>query len=150
MSTYSFQDVQASISGPGGNFQLGHGVGVAEEGITIADSGERTTMTIGADGKGMQSLHADNSGKVTVRLQKTSPVNAQLEQMFNTQKQSSASWGQNVITVSDVARGDFIVATEVAFLKRPDLVYAKDANMLEWEFVAVDIDRKLGSGTPTA
>jgi hypothetical protein len=107
-------------------------------------------MTIGADGKGMQSLHADNSGKVTVRLQKTSPVNAQLEQMFNTQKQSSASWGQNVITVSDVARGDFIVATEVAFLKRPDLVYAKDANMLEWEFVAVDIDRKLGSGTPTA
>lgn len=150
MSTYSFLDVQASITGPGGSFQIGSGAGAAEEGITVADTEDRNTMTIGADGEGMHSLHAGKSGSVTVRLLKTSPVNAQLEALFNSQSQSSAAWGQNVITINDIARGDVITCRQVAFTKRPDLVYAKAGNANEWTFSAIKIDRVLGSGSPEA
>ena len=146
MSTYSFLDVNASISGPGGSFRLGSGTGAAEEGITVAMTEEKNTMTVGADGKVMHSLHAGKSGKVTVRLLKTSPVNAQLSQLYQLQAQSSAVWGVNTMTVNDVARGDVVSCRDVAFAKHPDLVYAKDGNVNEWEFMAGYIDQLLGSG----
>lgn len=146
MATYSFLDVHASITGPGGSFQLGSSSGVAEEGITISDTEDRSTMTIGADGSGMHSLHAGKSGQVAIRLLKTSPLNAQLEALFNAQAASSASWGQNTITINDIARGDVITCREVAFMKRPDIVYSKDGNTNEWTFAAIKIDRVLGGG----
>ncbi len=150
MATYSFLDVHAAIAGPGGSFQMGSGAGAAEEGISVADTEDRNTMLIGADGQGMHSLHAGKSGNVTVRLLKTSPVNAQLEALFNLQSQSSAAWGQNVITINDTARGDVITCRQVAFTKRPDLVYAKAGNVNEWSFQAIKIDRVLGRGSPEA
>jgi hypothetical protein len=78
MSTYSFLNVQASLAGPGGLLNLGQGAAAAAEGITVARAGDRNKMTIGADGNGMNTLIADKSGQVTVRLLKTSPQNAAL------------------------------------------------------------------------
>jgi hypothetical protein len=57
----------------------------------------KNTMTIGADGEVMHSLHAGKSGTITVTLLKTSPVNKKLSLMYNAQSQSSALWGNNVI-----------------------------------------------------
>ncbi|EAP1742638.1 DUF3277 family protein [Salmonella enterica] len=68
MATYSFTDVTASISGPTGVIDLGYGSASSEEGITVAMAGPKNTMTIGADGEVMNSLHADKSGTVTVKL----------------------------------------------------------------------------------
>lgn len=70
--SYSFQDVTATLTGPSGDIDLGAGSANAEEGITIAYAGAKNTMTIGADGEGMHSLHADKSGVITVNLLKTS------------------------------------------------------------------------------
>ncbi len=75
MATYSFMDVSASLTGPTGKIELGYGSANSEEGITVAMSGPKNTMTIGADGEPMQSLHADKSGTITVNLLKTSPTN---------------------------------------------------------------------------
>lgn len=148
MQTYSFLNVQAAISGPGGAFSMGSGAGSAEEGITVSMNEEKTTMTIGADGEGMHSLHGGNAGKATVRLLKTSPVNAQLSALYNAQKQSSALWGQNVITVSDPTRGDFITLRGAAFGKHPDLAFAKDGAAIEWEFMAISVYMQAGAGVP--
>lgn len=145
-STYSFLNVQAAISGPNGAFSLGAGSGNAEEGITIAMDEDKTTTTLGADGEGMHSLHASKVGTVTVRLLKTSPVNAQLSAMYNADQSSAAVWGQNTITISDTARGDFISARQVAFMKHPDINYAKDGGTVEWTFKAIKIDQLLGAG----
>lgn len=144
-TTYSFLDINCSIVGPGGAFSLGSGSGNAEEGITIAPSGEVNTMQIGADGSGQHSLHADKSGTITVRLLKTSPVNAQLAQLYNFQTQSSAAHGQNTIALVDSQRGDSVTATQVAFAKAPDLSYGKVAGFNDWVFHAVRIDRTLGT-----
>lgn len=148
---YSFRDVQCTINGPNGSFSLGSGSGDAEEGITFEASEDQDTMTIGADGTPMHSLHADISGKATVRLLKTSSVNASLSQMMASDMQSSSTWGQNNIALTNTQFGDDIQATDVAFTRRPPLTYAKDGGYIEWVFNCGRIPQMLiGSGAPAS
>lgn len=143
--SYSFLDVQASIYGPGGNVSLaGDEAGVAEGGITIDPTGERSKMTIGADGSVMHSLVGDKSGKVTVKLLKTSSVNAMLQVMYNFQTSTGAQHGMNTIVIRDVARGDVITCQNCAFAKQPSLTYASDAGVMEWTFNVGAISSVLG------
>ena len=145
-NTYSFLDVQATISGPGGGFSMGSGAGASEEGISVEPSEEVGTMTIGADGSGMHSLHANKYCKITVRLLKTSPVNAQLAGMLALQRTSGANYGQNTISIVNMASGDSITGQQAAFAKWPNLTYAKEGGMNEWEFNVILLDQGLGAG----
>lgn len=147
MAAYSFKDVKATILGVGGAIVMGSDAGVDDEGITIDRVGDKNTMTTGADGAVMHSLHAENSGTVTVRLLKTSPINQQLQEMYDLQRISSEVWGQNLIVVSDIVRGDMGECNQVAFKKFPNEKWSKDGAMLEWTFDAGDIDQILGAGT---
>ncbi len=45
----------------------------------------------------------NKSARITVRLLKTSPTNAQLATMYRTQIGSSLNWGQNILTVTNIA-----------------------------------------------
>lgn len=144
-TTYSFLDVNASIVGPGGAFSIGNGAGVSEEGISIDATEDIGSMQIGADGTGMHNLHADKSGKVTVRLLKTSPTNQLLSALFAFQTASSAAYGQNTIVIVDKSRGDVITCSQAGFTKAPPLAYAKDGAPVEWVFNAIRIERTLGS-----
>ncbi|MCM2483375.1 phage structural protein [Burkholderia glumae] len=145
MGTYSFMDVTATIVGPTGSFSLGYGEATAEEGITITRAGNKNTMTIGSDGEGMHSLHADKSGQITLRYLKTAPVNAKLMAMYDAQTASSALHGKNLIEVSQAVSGDVITGRSCAFKKAPDLKYAKDGDIVEWQFDVVKIDSLLGT-----
>ncbi|KVC45205.1 MULTISPECIES: phage structural protein [Burkholderia cepacia complex] len=145
MTTYSFQDVAATIVGPGGAFSLGYGEATAEEGITIARAGDKNTMTIGSDGEGMHSLHADKSGQVTLRYLKTAPINAKLMALYDAQSLDSRLWGKNLIEVRQTAAGDVTTARSCAFKKAPDLKYAKDGDIVEWVFDSIKIDNILGT-----
>lgn len=151
MTAYSFADVEASISGPGGNFPLcGAEAGVAEEGITIAATNESNVLTTGADGGWMHSLRVEASGTVTVRLLKTSTINRQLMELYTHQRASARTWGQNVITLRDLARGDTVTCTGAAFGKVPDLGYAVEGGTVEWTFQCGKIQRDLGPGIGAA
>ncbi len=141
--TYSFLDVQAAIVGPGGAFSLSGG-GNSEEGISIEYADEINTMQVGADGIGQHSLSANRSAKITVRLLKTSPVNAQLSAMLNLQRASADAHGQNTISVTDTSRGDVTTASQVAFNRWPSLNYAKVAGFNEWVFDAINVNTSLG------
>lgn len=143
---YSFLNVNAAIAGPGGVLNLGAGAAVAEEGITIERVEDKNVMTIGADGKGQHSLVASDACTVTIRLLKTSPLNAALMIMYNTQSASSALWGQNVITVTDSGRNDLSAVQAAAFKKAPSLTYAKEAGMNEWVFDGITVNSSLGAG----
>ncbi len=149
MSTYSFLDVSAALSGPGGTINMAAGAAVSDEGITIEPVEDKNIMTIGADGNGMHSLAANESSTVTVRLLKTSPVNAQLQTMYNYQTTSAVLHGRNTITVRDAGRGDIITLEKVAFKKRASITYAKEGGMNEWTFDAIKTNQVLGVGTPT-
>lgn len=144
MATYSFQDVSATITGPTGSIDLGAGSANSDEGITVSFGGAKNTMTVGPDGEGMHSLHADKSGVVTVHLLKTSPVNKKLNLMYNAQSLSSTLWGNNLIVIRNKASGDIITARACAFQKHPDSVYAKEGNSNAWPFDCIKIDPLLG------
>lgn len=143
---YSFLNVSALIAGPGLVANLGAGAAAAEEGITIAPVGDKNEMTIGADGKGQHSLIASDACLVTIRLLRTSPMNALLMAAYDFQSASSALWGQNIITVTDSGRGDLSLIQAAAFKKKPDLNYADKAGMIEWTFDAIQANSVLGAG----
>lgn len=144
MSTYSFLDVSASFSGPTGVIDLGAGSANSEEGITQTMGGAKNTMTIGADGEVMHSLHADKSGTITVTLLKTSPVNKKLSLAYNAQSQSSATWGNNVIVIRNSASGDISTSRSCAFQKQPDFNNAKEGGTVAWVFDCGKVDQLLG------
>lgn len=148
MSTYSFLDVNATISGPGGSIRLGSGSGAAKEGITIVPVEDKSTMLTGADGEGQHSLNASSASTVTVNLLKTSPVNAQLAQMFAFQTSSGARHGRNVLTITNFATGDIITLEKAAFKRQPDVNYATEAGIMSWQFDAIRTSVLLGTGTP--
>jgi hypothetical protein len=147
MATYSFLDVVAAIEGEGGSINLATGAGSAEEGITIEALEDKNIMTIGADGASMHSLVANEASTVTIRLLKTSPINGQLSQMYNTQTTSSAKHGKNTVTIRDNQRGDTITLTDVAFKKRPTINFAKEGGSVEWTFDAGKTETVLGNGS---
>jgi len=144
MSTYGFIDVSATLTGPTGNIELGYGSATSDEGISVAMPGAKNTMTTGADGEVMHSLHADKSGTITVTLLKTSPTNKKLNLAYNAQSQSSALWGNNIIVIRNRVSGDMITARSCAFQKQPDNANAKTGNTMAWVFDCGKIDQILG------
>ena len=144
--TYSFLDVLASFAGPGasGGFDI-QGMGIAAEGIKVTMNGDQDIMSIGAAGDGMHSLSASKAGRISITLLKTGPGNALLNALFNYQRQSSAYWGQNQMSVRNPVTGDSVVAQAGAFVKRPDVIYDVAGPMMVWEFNFVEIDTTLGN-----
>lgn len=147
MSTYSFLNVQASVSGPGLTAQIGSNSGAAKDGLSTSFDEAKNTITTGADGSIMTSLRASMTGKITIRLLKTSPLNAVLSAAFNFQRVSSANAGQNNLRVVDKARGDVVTGRQMAFEKFPDNVWSEEGNTLEWTFIGI-VNETLGPGTP--
>ncbi len=143
---YSFLDTSATLTGPGGDIDLGANAGVSDEGITVEQSEEINKMTIGAGGQGMHSLIANRSARVTVRLLKTSPTNAQLSAMVAFQRTSATNHGQNLIVISNKGLGDRIICDQTAFGKIPAINYKAEGDFVEWEFHSVDSTVALGSG----
>ena len=144
MSTYSFMDFSASMTGPTGIIDLGSGSANAEEGVTVAMTEAKNTMTVGSDGEVMHSLHAGKSGAVTVTLLKTSPVNKKLSLAYNAQSQSSALWGNNVFVLRNNVSGDIVTIRSAAFQKQPDFVNAKIGTTVAWVFDGGKVDQLLG------
>ena len=145
MGAYSFTDVVAQIVGPTGTSPLASGAGAADEGISFEMTGDKNTMTTGADGSVMHSLHAEKSGRVIVRLLKTSPINAILQAMYDVQTSSGSLHGQNTIVCQQKASGDVTTAQKCAFKRKPPLAYQKEGNVMEWEWDAGVIDSVLGT-----
>src|SRR5215467_2524526 len=144
MPTYSFLDVSASITGPNGTVTLGSGSGSSEGGISITMVEDKSTMTIGADGQVMHSLHAGKGSNVTVRLLKTSPTNQILSQMYARDTSASGLYGNNTISVRDQTLNDVIVCQQCAFAKFADVTYAKEGGEMVWTFHAGITDFILG------
>jgi hypothetical protein len=156
MATYSFNDNMCAIVGPNGQANLGYGSCNSEGGISVTMVEDKSTMTIGADGCVMHSLHAGKGATVTVRLLKTSPTNSILSQMYANDTgtagnpQATASHGQNQISIRDLQRNDVITCQQCAFAKFPDVTFAKEGGEMVWTFHAGVVDFILGTGLAVA
>lgn len=148
MAVYAFSNTYVQLDGPFVNIALGAGAGDAEGGITVTMTEDKNTMTIGADGEAMHSLHSGTSGTVTVRLLKTSPTNAILADVYDRQtSQDGGRWhGQNTIVIRDMERGDHISCSETAFSRMSEITYAKEGGEITWTFHCAKIHFILGRG----
>lgn len=145
---YSFFDVNASITGPGGSFSLSQG-GLSDEGISLTQASDKNTMLIGSAGDGMHSLRASTAVHLTVSLLKTGIGNAQLNALYRHQSQSSAYWGRNVVTITNAVTGDAIILTGVAFVKQTDVGYKTEGGLNVWAFDAIASQQVLGDSYAT-
>ena len=143
--TYSFQDVQATLSGPAGIVDIKNG-GVSDEGVMIAALGPKDVMTIGAAGNGMHTLIAANGARCEISLLKTGPGNAILNVMYNFARASSANWGKLQLTLQNPATGDSITLLGGAFEKQADLRYGTQGALNVWPFLFISRDDILGNG----
>lgn len=146
LPVYSFLDTHATLTGPGGSVSLGAGSGAADEGITIEPLEDNVSTQYGADGSWAHSLNPVKAHRITVRLLKTSPINALLDAMYAYQKTSALVTGQNFLQITNFISGDTYTCQGVAFTKHPSNTYAKVAGLIDWEFTAGTVDSKLGNG----
>jgi hypothetical protein len=143
--TYSFLDVQATLTGPGGSFDLASN-GLAEEGLKYSMIGPKDIMTMGANGNGMHTLVGSNGARVEMSFLKTAPANAVLNHLYTYQSSSSAYWGQNQLTINNPITGDSVTLLGGSFEKQADNAYAMQANLLIWPFLFITRLDKLGNG----
>jgi hypothetical protein len=145
--TYSFQYFNATIVGLGGiGIALADGSGAAEGGISFNFKQDKNHQTGGADGSVMNTQIQLNMGEATARFMQTSPINAQLDQMYQQQVVSGIGWGANVISGFDSSSGSTVKATGVAFKRQPGLVYAMNGAVLEWQFDIAQLYIVRGAG----
>lgn len=145
MATYSFQQVTATLTGASGVINLGYGSATTKEGITVTQTQPRNAMMVGSDGSVMHSLRCDKSGTVTVRLLETSPVNAQLQVMYDAQSLTPSAWGANVLVIVNKGNNETTTCRNVAFQNAPTVTYAEDGSMKVWVFDCGQIDRVTGT-----
>jgi hypothetical protein len=148
---YSFLTNTLTIAGPNGSFTMGGpDTASGEGGFTWTFSEDTNQQTGSADGSTMNSFIASLRGKCTVRLQKTSPINALLNQLWQQDRANGGiTWGQNVLTHRDVNRGDLVIGHQAAFTKHPNITAAKVGGEMEWEFDCGKILPSLGPGNST-
>jgi hypothetical protein len=150
MGAYSFLDVNATIIGPGLAAQIGNGAGSAADGsIATAFDEDKTKTDTGSDGSLMHSLRATQTGIITVKLLKVSPINSVLSSAYAFQRQSTGNWGINVIRITNKVSGDVATGNQMAFVKYPENEWAENGNMLSWTFRGI-VTELLGANTPVA
>ena len=108
---------------------------------------------VGADGLMTLSLDPDKSGKVTIKLAQTSPLNALLSDLCASEDHID-TFIPVVISQLDTYRQDG-TTTHPGFLqKHADTTRGAKANVVEWVFIFSELHLDLGNptfvGVPTA
>jgi hypothetical protein len=145
LPTYSFNDVTATLIGPGGTLILGAGSANAEEGITIEFLDDTDVMQRGADGNVVHSLIVSRAARAVLRYLKTSPMNSALNSMYNFQRSSSLYHGKNNLSIANPVTGDSYSGLQVAFAKGPSNSWGKEAALIEWDFNIGILNAVIGS-----
>lgn len=136
MAAYSPLDVHATITGPGGMISLGMGSGLAQDGITITQSEPTNSMQVGLDGSVCHNKSESSAGTIAFSFLGVSKAQDQLLKMYNLQERvpGSLMHGKNVITITNNATGETIVATECAFQNISATGYKKEIDNATWTF----------------
>ncbi len=144
--TYSFAEVTCAIEGPGGRFSLSEG-NVADEGISIEMTDDKSTMTTGGH-PWWDALPP----REPFRPDHDPPIEEQPHQQIADRFVSEAIGKQRSLGSKYYLIGQFGLAgrpylcAQCAFVRMPTNNNAKDGGTMEWTFNSLDIDSVLGDG----
>lgn len=139
ITTYSFQDLNASFSHPGvGQFSMnGEGIGS----ITITRANDVTAHDVSADGSVMVSKIKSKNGTIAISVQQSSPLNKWLDKLYNyLEVAPSSEWARASMILRHLTLGEGTVCTGVSFQKRADKPYQAQGQQVTWNLMAANID----------
>jgi hypothetical protein len=143
---YSLSDISASFKGNGGSFPIGGESSLADEGVKITQVNPANVMKSGTGKSFVHSRVVSSSATVTFEFLKNSAVHSQFATVYNLQLLTGLGWGENIITLDSKSSGDSWTFVGVAFQKRPDVSYTKEAENIIWTFDVGSCEGLLGSG----
>lgn len=142
-----------SISFPNGHMFV-NGVEITHFGsdddvIKFERLAESVNYKVGAGGTAVVSFSADKSGKLTMKLQPTSPSNAYLMGFANLQNGGPPTFVPIVVSFQDVYRKDVASGVTGCIIKIPDFMRGMDnsGNDMEWEIFFERYDLLVGNPT---
>lgn len=139
-NTYSFTDLEATISHPSYGVYSAQGEGVGD--ITIAKLTDRTVHDVAADGNIMISKIAGNNGNITINAQQVSTLNDFLQGLFNyLWNAPTDEWAGISITIRSPKMKKTYYCTGGAFVKEPDEQFQAQGQKLPWVLTFADIQR---------
>lgn len=139
-STYSFTDINATISHPAyGSYDI-QGEGIGD--LNISKVTDRTTHDVAADGNIMVSKVAGNNGNVTINAQQTSTLHNWLQGLYNYLWNADTSqWAQISMTVIAPKMSKTYYCTGGAFVKEPDEPFQSQGQRVSWGILFADVQR---------
>ena len=139
-STYSFTDINATISHPAyGSYDI-QGEGIGD--LSISKVTDRTTHDVAADGNIMVSKIAGNNGNVTINAQQTSTLHNWLQGLFNYLWNADTSqWAQISMTITAPKMSKTYYCTGGAFVKEPDEPFQSQGQRVSWGLLFADVQR---------
>lgn len=139
-STYSFTDINATISHPAyGSYDI-QGEGIGD--LSISKVTDRTTHDVAADGNIMVSKIAGNNGNVTINAQQTSTLHNWLQGLFNYLWNADTSqWSQISMTITAPKMSKTYYCTGGAFVKEPDEPFQSQGQRVSWGLLFADVQR---------
>ena len=139
-STFSFTDIDATISHPSyGSYSI-QGEGIGD--MSISKLTDRSVHDVAADGSIMTSKIAGNNGNVTINAQQTSSLHNFLQGMFNyLWGASTDEWAKISLTIRAPKMQKTYYCTGGSFVKEPDEQFQSQGQKLPWVLLFNDIQR---------
>lgn len=137
LKTYDFKQVACIF---GGRQITGFAEG--DDSIGVEPEADAWTKTVGADGEVTRSKSNNNSGKVMLKLMKTSDANDFLMSLYNADKLQNA--GMVPLMIKDNSGRSLHVGEQAWIKKLPKDGYGATAGTVEWEIDVADMVSNLG------
>lgn len=139
MQQYSFQNTIVLING----VEI-TGWADGDDLISIKRRVDSISDKVGGGGNMVISISSDRSGEFSFKLQQTSPSNAYMQNLVNTQEIAGAAFTPISITFQDIYRQD-LASGSTGYIKKPaELVRGEHANTQEWGVVVESLQMVLG------
>jgi hypothetical protein len=144
MKNISFPNGHMLVNG----FEITH-FGSDDDVIKFERLAELVSYKVGADGHAVVSHSADRSGKLTIKLQPTSPANAFLMGIAALEQGGPTTFVPVQVSFQDMYRNDVASGIPGCITKIPDFERGMDSsgNDVEWEFFFERYDLLFGNPT---
>lgn len=139
-TTYSFTDINATISHPSyGSYSI-QGEGIGD--LTITKTTDRSAHDVAADGSIMVSKIAGNNGQVVLNAQQTSSLHKFLQGLFNYLWDADTSeWAQISTTIVAPKMGKTYYCSNGSFVKEADEPFQAQGQRIAWTLLFADVQR---------
>ena len=134
-TTYSFDDVECTISHPAVGQYVVNGKGIGS--INVTPSTEKTVHDVAADGSIMISKVAGDNAAINIEIQQTSELHKWLTNYYNVILLSPATvWASATIIIRDTVGGSLISAYDVSPQNKAEKPYQSQGQRVTWPFLS--------------